>query len=432
MKKIKLFLIMICFLLFSGCSTTENSIGDEAWIEDIDYLTSKLREMHPNLFFKTSSEEYYKRIEEIKTEVPNLTDTEIHFKMQELISTIGDAHTAYYPYITDEEHNNQKVYPIGYRWFEDGLRIIGANEKYRQILGMKLVGINDIPINEVIEKISTITSYENQEWLKRKSLDTLIYDDDLVYLGISDGGKVIYNLEDDNGKKSNKTIDTIKMSDLNQKSWVAYKDTIENRPIPISEETLGNKYRPYWYKFVSEDNTLYFKYQDCRDKGHNNEFPKFEEFSAELIKNLKDNIDSVDKLVIDVRDNPGGSSLFMTELSKELKEVMGDKDIKTYAIANRGTFSSGIFALGDLKKNLNATIVGTETGGNTVQYGNIAFLEAPNSKSKIAYSSAKYDFKEYAGLNGEGGVIPDVYIKESFESFKNGIDDCYEYIRVQK
>lgn len=439
MKKTRawLLLIVVIFALV-GCSSTTGKTEkntaerNKQWIEDIDYLTSKLREMHPNLFFNTTSEDYYKRIESIKSEIPNLSDNEIHFKMKELISIIGDAHTTYYPNTTDKEYNNQKIYPIGYRWFEDELRIVGSSDKYREILGMKLTEINDIPIKDIVEKISTITFYENKEWLKNESLDILISDNDLVYLGISDGDKVKYNLEDDNGKKLERTVNTIKRSDMNQTQFVAYKDTIDNRHIPLEEEVLGNEFRPYWYKVINEDNIFYFKYNICKDKQHIDSFPKFEEFSADLIKSFESNIDNIDKLVIDVRNNPGGLSSFMTDLSKELKEVIGEKDIKVYVITNRGTFSSAIFALADLKNNLDATIVGTETGGNVVFYGNLHYIESPSGKSEIAYSSNKYDFKEYAGLNGEGGVIPDIYIKESFKSFKSGIDDCYEYIKTQK
>lgn len=436
MGKCKIWIVsvlMICLLV--GCSSTKEGVAksdpkrNEAWIEDIDYLTSQLSELHSNLFFNTTEEEYNKKIEELKKEVPKLTDTQINFRMKEIVASIGDAHTLYNVDKTEEEINNENIYHMMYTWFEDEIRIVGANEKYRDILGMKLVGINNIPIDEIVEKIGSIISYENKEWLKTNVLDILTYDDTLMYLGISKGGKVEYNLEDDKGKKLDKTINTLSMIDAKQQPIVRYVDTLENRAIPIAQDTIRKEYRPYWYKFVSEDNIFYLKYQQCYDQRDVPNYPKFDEFSKELIESLNKNIDNVDKLVVDVRYNKGGLNLLMKNLSSELRKTIGRSDIKTYVITDRGTFSSGVQAAADLNKDLNATIIGGETGGNLATYGNIDTIEAPNGKGYIVYSKNYYEASMYTDLNQEGPIIPDVKIKESFESYTKGIDDCYEYIK---
>ncbi|MGL5752205.1 MAG: hypothetical protein ACRCXT_16850 [Paraclostridium sp.] len=250
-----------------------------------------------------------------------------------------------------------------------------------------------------------------------------------MYLGISKGGKVEYNLEDDKGNKIDKTIKTISMIDAQKQPMVSYIYTLENRPTPIVEETVGDEYRPYWYKFVSEDDIFYFKYQQCVDQSNIPEYPKFDEFSKGLIESLNKSIEKVDKLVVDVRHNTGGRDDFMRALSSELRKTIGRRDIETYIITDRGTFSSGVAAIFDLKKDLNATVVGSETGGNLITYGNYTEIEAPNGNGNVRYSKNYYSEDMYEDFYQEGPIIPDVEVEQSFESYTKGIDDCYEYIK---
>lgn len=407
----------------------KNISRNEAWIEDIDYLTKKLIDMHPNLFFKTTREEYQNKIGTLKKDIPKLNDDSINFRLNEIIASIGDAHTNYNPTVSKEQSMDEKSYPVKFEWFGEELRIIYASKEYQDLLGMKLIGINDIPLDDILNKISTAISFENREWLKYKASNDIRRESILNHLGISNKDKIVYNLEDDNKLKINKTIDAIKYSEIMNLKGLDLKDIYSNRKKPVKEDIPINSSNAYWYKFIKEDKIFYIQYNACLDYGNDSSLPKFDEFSNELIENLQGNIDNIDKVVVDVRNNTGGNSSFMTNLSLKIKDAIGTNKISTYTIANRGTFSSGVFAIADLKKNLNATIVGSETGGNVIQYGNLGYIESPNNKGVISYSMEKYDFKEYANLQGDGGVIPDIEIKESFESYKNGIDDCYEYIK---
>lgn len=426
MKKLKLFSIMTLLIFtLAGCSSTNDSERNQLWIEDIDYLSSTLESKHPNLFFNISKEEYYKKVEEIKSELPSLTDLEIHCKLKELVSSIGDAHTTYYKNYSDED----LIYPTQFTWYKDELRIVRADEKYRDILGMKLVGINDISIEEVIEKMSTIVSYENNQWKKFKSMDEMVFNDRLMYLGISDGNSVLYNLEDDNGNKVSKKISAISAREFKNMNVVYYRDTVKDRKQLVYEQKPENAHRAYWYKFISEDNIFYIQYNECKDYSNDPTYPKFDEFSKELIESLNKNIDNIDKIVVDVRNNTGGDSMFMSELSVKIKENIQNTDIKTYALCSKMTFSSGVHALAELKYNVDATIVGEETGGNLVCYGDLGTIEAPSGKGTIYHSTKKFDLKEYSGLKGEGGVEPDVKIDQTFESYKKGVDEYYEYIK---
>lgn len=429
-KKVKVVLVILFIFLTIGCSNTNDSTRNAEWIEDIDYLATNLKKQHFNLFFELSEEEYDKQVDNLKKDVPKLTDEEINYKLQEVVASVGDAHTKYYPNGEQEYFEDTKVYPIRFMWFEDELRVHSAYNEYRDLLGLKLISINDINTDEITSIMSSIISFENTEWLKLEMILELMKANTLDYLGITNKDSALFVFEDDNGEKVEKKIKTIDGYNYNEKSMISYIDTVENRLTSVYEDRFGKDYLPYWYKFISEDNIFYFRYIECWDYEENSSYPKFEEFQRELIQSVNDNIDSIDKFVLDVRYNSGGRDDFMKKLSSELKKNIGTKDIDSYVITNRGTFSSGVSAVADFKKDLNATIVGTRTGGNLSTLGNINFIESPNNKCKIQYSQNFVDSSlEYKGINGDEGIIPDIEIKESFDSFSKGIDDCYEYIK---
>lgn len=87
--------------------------------------------------------------------------------------------------------------------------------------------------------------------------------------------------------------------------------------------------------------------------------------------------------------------------------------------------SAGAILAWRLQNELGATIIGEETGGNVNMFGTEGeFITLPNSKIKVKHP---YSFRELkAGYNG--GVKPDIEIKQTYKNYINGIDDCYEYV----
>ncbi len=439
-------MIAILFITLTGCSTTEvgninnqevntNNEDSEArktkWIEEIDYLTTKLEDMHPAVFTNITEEEYDEKIKDLKNNIEKLTDNEIHFKLKELVASVKDAHTKYYPFNWGEKFENENIYPVELDYFEDEIRIIGVSDKkYKDILGMKLVGINDIPINEVLTKFEKILSYENDEWKKVLFLNSVTLDKYLKYLEISEGESVTLNLEDDD-KKINKKISTVTVKEYDSLETISYKDTIPNRKNIVYESKPEGMDDAYWYKFIEEDNIFYFQYNECTSSSQDPNYPNFYQFSSELIESINKNIDNIDKFVVDLRNNMGGNNSLMAELCVRISKEVDMSKLKVYTIAGRETFSSGTDALANTKEFFNSTFVGSETGGNVACFAELGYIDGPNELGTILCSTKEYDLGVNGLLKGEGGAIPDVDIKDSFESYKKGIDDCYEYIKKQ-
>jgi len=83
------------FLLVIFTYSQSNAESPETfnWEKDIDFIGEILPEKHPNLFFKTPADTFNKELEILKTQVGQLSRTEIIFKIQKILARMGDDHT---------------------------------------------------------------------------------------------------------------------------------------------------------------------------------------------------------------------------------------------------------------------------------------------------------------------------------------------------
>ncbi len=109
------------------------------------------------------------------------------------------------------------------------------------------------------------------------------------------------------------------------------------------------------------------------------------------------------------------------------RTYLNDKYI--IVIQGKETASAGAILSWRLQNELDATVIGEESGGNVNMFGTEGeFITLPNSKLIIKHPYSAVTCKE----GHVGGVKPDVKIIQTYENYINGMDDCYEYIKNLK
>ena len=141
--------------LFQSCAQDDRA---GRWQHDIDYLVRRLEIMHPNLYANISTERFHTYADELKESVAKSDDIQIIFGIQELVARIGSVHTSCTPVLFMNGHDDLKrlfgYYPLRYYPFEDGLFVIATPEKYKGILGTKVVRIGSLATEEVMNKLA--------------------------------------------------------------------------------------------------------------------------------------------------------------------------------------------------------------------------------------------------------------------------------------
>jgi len=310
MKKISLLLIILTFITNVYCQTRK-----EVWSKDIDYLKTELSVSHKNLFFETSREIFYNRLDSIKNLIDSKTDAELAIALQIAVAQMGDDHTSVDYYKKTIEKGK---FPLFVYWFSDGLYVTQTTKRYENILGTKLVAINQIPIDTIISKITTLISHTNEAIIKHKVPGIINLVGVLEYFKITESDSLFCSFINNSGEKQNLWIKAHnKTTPKNELNFIEFKS--DELPLGMTDQKTF-----FWYKVLDDGKTIYAQYNLCSGKEMEMKFgnkkkakslPSFEKFKKDLIKQISEQ--QIERLIFDMRFNPGGSSLQGTELVKE-------------------------------------------------------------------------------------------------------------------
>lgn len=412
-KKILAVLMVVAIsFTFLGCDNSEKYLcksGDriEAWQKDIDYLAEELPKKHKNLFFKLSKEEFNSKINSLKQNLNKMNDDEIRIELSKIMTSIGDAHTGI-------NISSEKMFPIDLYWFDDGMYVINTTEEYSQIKYSKLKKINNTDIENVIKDMTVIIPHDNEAGIKSQINFYIIMPTILKSFNIIDNVDMAkFTFEDKNGESIEVDIKALDSNQVFNKILLREK---KGKDIPLY---MKNSNKPYWFEYLKDSKTVYFGYNKCIQTDGEQ---LFDDFSKELMNCI--NKEQAEKLVIDLRNNRGGSSPVLNKFIKEISKSKLNRDGGIFVVVGRETFSSAILNAITLKKSTKAIFVGEPTSGKPNHYGEVKKFKLPNSQTTVRYST-KY-FQNYD--KDIPSFIPDKEIQLSINDYINNHDPIMEYI----
>jgi hypothetical protein len=323
----------------------------------------------------------------------------------ELIS-VGDSHTTL-------GYRPQQGLPLMLYWFKDGIAILNTTSDYKNILYGKITALGGKPIKDIVAALNVIIPHENEAQIKNKITNLLT---DTVILH---GMKLIpYQ---DSAPLTVRTISgrtvTLDMKPLpfsSKPEWII--DTSDESDAPLY---LKNRRLFYWYKTLSDSQTLYFKYNSCQNMTGR----PFSDF----VKTLFGTIDGerFKRIVIDLRHNGGGNSGLFAPFIEELeKRPVFQQKGSIYVLIGRRTFSSAILNAIDLKKQTPAIFVGEPTGGKPNHYGEVKSFRLPHTGLQVTYS-VKY-FRAFD--DDPDSLVPDILVEPRVSDYLNKADPALERV----
>ena len=376
------------------------------WQEDIDYLASELPQRHKNLFFQLSESDFKQKIQKLKNELSDINDEEIIWRLFQIVASIGDGHTTLY-------YKTKIAFPYSLYWFKEGIYVINTVPEYKHILNCRLVQIDFIPVEKVVEALKLGISHENQAQIKKSAPYYLAMAEHLygAHL-IEEKDKAVFTFEDKKGKQFHVPMKAVSLKTKPQ--WIVSNSDDDDLPL-----YRQNRDKYYSFTYMENEKTMYVLYNACRMiKGN-----LFKDF----VKAVFDQVDShpVERFVMDLRNNGGGSSLIFFPLLKELKarEELNKKG-KLFVILGRRTFSSAILNALQMKNQTNATFLGEPTGGKPNHYGEIKSFLLKNSSLHVSYSTKYFTHSQ----EDTDSIYPDILVEVSIQDYLSKKDPVLEKI----
>jgi hypothetical protein len=376
---------------------------EERWIQDVDYLASELPRLHPNLFFSAPRGEFDGVVATVRAAAATARDHEIVAGLMRIAAVAGDGHTTVYRW------RGFRYLPLALTRLADGLYVTAASPPFTTSLGMRVVGIGALPVDELEARLAPFVSYENQAWLRVQLPQLLAILEMLHVIGATeDPVTASFRLEAEDGTRMQLDLGALATS-----PQLVDLTTAAGAPLPLHQQRTGEN---YWLTLVEESRTLYLQYRRCQN-------------GSESLASVADRAFSLldrgatDRLVVDVRHNGGGDSQVDDHLIDGIRSRSGWRQRgRLYCLTSGETFSSGMWTALDLR-NLGAVLVGSPTGGKPNSYGNVSTLQLPNSLIQVGYST-RY-FQLISGSDPPW-IAPDLPVEPTIADLRAGRDPLLE------
>jgi hypothetical protein len=451
--------ILMIILIFSQNIFSQNGEKKYSQIElntDFDYLVNSIKEAHPNPYSVISEKDFQKNAVSIKNQFDRPLSLKEYYKLiAPFVASLSDGHTSLkFPATSKLLHNESELFPfiVVCNYENSSIKITEhLNETFAEIpIGSEILSINNIKSKNILETIIDNTSGENREYRLKMGANYMFFGIILnTYFNFSGDFKVSYKY---NGKTYSKNIKPVTYNGFNEILKEKQKKTAKK----IINET-------HYYSLILKPEIktaiIDFKYFYDEEK-----FKVFLEKTFDSINKI-----GIQNLIIDIRENGGGNStlgdmLFQyispkpfnqfsktiikySQLQKDFFEKKCKTDstycstynyIKTktnntietfednkliipfeeekrfkgkiFLLTGIRTFSSAMNFAQCFKNYSLGTIIGEETGGWIVSYGDKIATQLPITEITLSISQKKF-YTIGSKDSDHHGVIPDIKIQ---------------------
>lgn len=378
--------------LIAKSSMVLNLTRDE-WKQDLQQLDRYIRNFHVNPFFHHSESNYlklyYRALKYISNSAELHTDV-INGYFEKLVASTGDGHS----YVVGRKAR-YGAFSFSVDWFGDDLYLKGVDEKQSHLLGAKIIAFDTTAIDIANSKLLPFSPSVNSSSFKREAVYLYRHPGVLYAAGISSlPTMTTLTLELSNGQTVLQTFER------NRSSQLVYIDEDKG----IEKPLYRRKYiKHQWLEYLPEHKAIYLRYGLVveHEKGD----------IARLTKQLKEaiSINEVQKLVIDIRNSPGGNSYSNAQLINAISQQKNiNQHGRLFVLTNRNSFSAAINFAGNMEMRTKTIFIGEKVGDTATfpgESGPQASFQLPNSGIIVNLSfsewnsSFDYDLRDAIGLD---------------------------------
>lgn len=336
---------------------------------------------HPNIFYFTSKEEFYKKANKVALKLEFLSELSAVKEMHKLFAFLKDPQTKFNSFANDNINYNvgATIKKLG----QDYYIIDSAN---KDIKFSKVLKVNGIKVSKLEKKLLPYVTYENDMLAQVRINKMLTNSYWLSFVKNKSKDSVTYLLQKDNVKTK------IKLN-------ILVKDAKKPK-------------KNYDYKLMKD--ILLINYNYCEVMA---------DYSLEnFVNDLKEVVETkmVNGIIINLRENNGGNK----KLFKVIYEFLKELQLPGVALISGKTFSAGIWALKDCLK-LKYKMAGTIAGGVVKRFGEAKDFDIDGYSITIA--TKQYDDKRTFHSNFT--IEPHFYIENSIKDYKNNKDVTLDYAK---
>ncbi len=320
---------------------------------------------------------------------------------------------------TDRDEN----YPLRLAWYPNGIFVERAAPDAVDLVGGRLVSIDDQPVDSVIERVLPLIPHDpDNPGFALTRLSEYATEAHLLHgLGITRSASQAHFVVEKNGKRESRSLHP---GIFSRRSF--YHSPPADWPDARQPDTPPPLWRvhrdsTFWMKYLPEQRTLYVQINGIADDP--------QETLADFSRRMSDTAGSTNprRLILDLRWNDGGNNYLLRPLIVSLIRLPEiDRRGHLFVLIGPRTFSAAQNLVNRLQNFTEAIFVGSPTGENVNFYGDTKRFVLPNSMITVALANLWW--QDMDPRDKRKATYPEVAVEETFDDYVHGRDPALEYI----
>ncbi len=419
-------LVFSVFLLLLVTGQRAYAQRDAAsWRADIDVLRRELPKRHPNLFRYYSREAFERELEQVAAQSEGKTDLQIGLALQAVLAKCRDANTRVE--LSSLFQQSGKVIPLGLGWYAGGLYVSATVKRFAPAMGMRVVSINGLSPEAMLEQLGRFIPQENAEALRRDGPMWLRFPQAVEQAGVGRGDTLAILLADDAGKQFGMYFHPIDFR----------KDKEGAQPLQFTPKEPDLRWEPVKQVFslhwLEAQQIVYVQYNGCfsremllamGDSARAMQVPPFQPVLDSMLALL--DAYPLSRLFFDLRFNSMGHPADGLRLVEQVAaRPLVNQPKRLFVAVNRYTAGPAVEIAAAFQRQTKASLVGEPPAQRPNHIGDPDFLFLPNSRLQVFYGT-----RPVQALPGDPDVLRiDIPIEMPFQAFRQGRDPMLDYVR---
>lgn len=388
--------------------------------EDLAALVEALEENHPEPFLDEGRAAFEGRVNGLAATVDDGPDDVFLVEVMRLLAGRDrDGHTGLIPFAQAEAGQvGLTAWPIAIYEFDEGFYVVDAQAPHEDTIGSRVVAVAGRPVAEVAAAVAQLVPGDNEWTVKARSPAWLVVPAVLRGLNILEPGTPALSLERPDGTTVDLTPTEVPVDDFRR--WRGLFDPLVPPTLPADDGgplTLRNRDEHFWLEVVA--GVLYVGYHQVQSETAGGMS------MTGLAGRVRDAFDdgTADRVVVDVRHNPGGENGSYPPLLEVLRERAADRPGSVVVLIGRSTFSAAGNFITELRATPGVRFVGEPSGAAPNLYGDATIVRLPVSGYAIHVATRWWEFAP-----GEDAlwIEPDERVPVRWADYAVGADPALE------
>lgn len=343
----------------ASTSTTAGFDGMAASV-DLDGFLAELEMTHPEPFHGVKRSDFVSALDDLKTGIGTMAPAHALVETMRLTAMLSSQGRDGHQFAIPHTNAEGPILPFKIYEFDDGV-FITADHGERGLVGTRLVGIGGHSIGEVLAAVEPLVPRDGPATVPSFRPFFTLRTQVLEGLGLIAPGPIEIDIVRDGGAES-LVVDPIPHAEF--EAWGGPGGFTF---LPESESLLYR--RPSEANFWMEDldgNVLYVRYSAVAM------------VEAGATTELLERAAPADKVVFDLRHNPGGNNRTYNALLEALQNEAVNQTGRLFVLTDRVTFSAASNLATEIEQTTDAVFAGEPMGGGLNFWDDVKFYPMPH------------------------------------------------------